>query len=70
MARNKSDVLQGTLDLTVVKTLDAMGAMHRYGIAKRIDQVGEEALRINQGSIYICLVQQALDRRLMGRLGK
>jgi PadR family transcriptional regulator PadR len=57
MAQNKSDVLQGTLDLMVLKTLDAMGAMHGYGIAKRIEQVGEEALRVNQGTIYICLVR-------------
>ena len=57
MAENKSDILQGTLDLMVLKTLDAMGPMHGYGIARRIEQVGEEALMVNQGTIYLCLVR-------------
>jgi len=57
MANHKGDVLQGTLDLMVLKTLDAMGAMHGYGLAKRIEQIGEEALRLNQGTIYLCLVR-------------
>lgn len=57
MARDKSEVLQGTLDLMVLKTLDAMGPMHGYGIALRIEQIGEEALRINQGTVYLCLVR-------------
>jgi transcriptional regulator len=54
---DKSDILQGTLDLMVLKTLDAMGAMHGYGIARRIEQVSEDALRINQGTIYLCLIR-------------
>src|SRR5262245_46456991 len=41
----------------VLKTLDAMGAMHGYGIARRIEQVSEEALQINQGTIYLCLIR-------------
>ena len=53
----KSDILQGTLDLMVLKTLDAMGSLHGYGIAKRIEQVSEEALQVNQGTIYLCLVR-------------
>ena len=58
MARaDKSDILQGTLDLMVLKTLDAMGPMHGYGIAKRIEQLSEEALQVNQGTIYLCLVR-------------
>jgi transcriptional regulator len=56
-ADNKSDILQGTLDLMVLKTLDAMGPMHGYGIARRIEQLSEEALQINQGTIYLCLVR-------------
>jgi len=54
---SKSDILQGTLDLMVLKTLDAMGPMHGYGIALRIEQLSEEALRVNQGTIYLCLVR-------------
>jgi transcriptional regulator len=57
MAPDKSDILQGTLDLMVLKTLDAMGPMHGYGIARRIEQLSEEALRVNQGTIYLCLVR-------------
>ena len=53
----KSDILQGTLDLMVLKTLDAMGPMHGYGIARRIEQISEEALQINQGTIYLCLIR-------------
>ena len=57
MAEAKSDILQGTLDLMVLKTLDAVGAMHGYGIARRIEQISEEALQINQGTIYLCLIR-------------
>jgi PadR family transcriptional regulator, regulatory protein PadR len=54
---DKSDILQGTLDLMVLKTLDAMGPLHGYGIARRIEQLSAEALQINQGTIYLCLVR-------------
>jgi DNA-binding PadR family transcriptional regulator len=57
MAEHKSDILQGTLDLMVLKTLDTMGPMHGYGIARRIEQVGEEVLTVNQGTVYLCLVR-------------
>ena len=57
MAPDKSEILQGTLDLMVLKTLDAMGPMHGYGIARRIEQVSEESLLINQGTIYLCLIR-------------
>jgi PadR family transcriptional regulator, regulatory protein PadR len=57
MAESKSEILQGTLDLMVLKTLDAMGPMHGYGIARRIEQVSEEALQVNQGTIYLCLIR-------------
>jgi transcriptional regulator len=53
----KSDVLQGTLDLMVLKTLDAMGPLHGYGIARRLEQISEEVLRLNQGTIYASLVR-------------
>ena len=57
MGDTKSDILQGTLDLMVLKTLDAMGPMHGYGIARRIEQLSDEALHINQGTIYLCLIR-------------
>ena len=57
MPENKSEILQGTLDLMVLKTLEAMGPLHGYGIARRIEQIGEDTLRVNQGTIYLCLVR-------------
>jgi PadR family transcriptional regulator PadR len=54
---NKSEILQGTLDLMVLKTLQAMGPQHGYGIGRRIEQVSQEALLVNQGTIYLCLVR-------------
>ena len=57
MPADKSEILQGTLDLMVLKTLAAMGSLHGYGIARRIEQISEEALQINQGTIYASLVR-------------
>ena len=57
MAQSKSDVLQGTLDLMVLKTLDTMGAMHGYGIAQRIGQVSNNLLQLNQGTLYPALLR-------------
>jgi PadR family transcriptional regulator, regulatory protein PadR len=57
MADSRSDVLQGTLDLTVLKTLEAMGPLHGYGIARRIEQVSENSLTLNQGTIYPALLR-------------
>ena len=57
MAENKSEILQGTLDLLVLKTLEAIGPLHGYGIAKRIEQLSEDTLMVNQGTIYLCLVR-------------
>jgi transcriptional regulator len=57
MAENKPDILQGTLDLMVLKTLESMGPLHGYGIARRIEQVSDHALIINQGTIYPALLR-------------
>ena len=57
MAGDKSDILQGTLDLMVLKTLDAMGPLHGYGIARRIEQISEDVLQLNQGTIYASLLR-------------
>jgi transcriptional regulator len=54
---DKSDVLQGTLDLMVLKTLESMGPLHGYGIARRIEQVSDNALTLNQGTIYPALLR-------------
>jgi PadR family transcriptional regulator PadR len=57
MGESKSDVLQGTLDLMVLKTLEAMGPLHGYGIARRIEQVSDNGLSLNQGTIYPALLR-------------
>jgi PadR family transcriptional regulator, regulatory protein PadR len=57
MGESKSDVLQGTLDLMVLKTLESMGPLHGYGIARRIEQVSDETLNLNQGTIYPALLR-------------
>ena len=57
MADSKSDVLQGTLDLMILKTLESMGSLHGYGIARRIEQVSGETLSLNQGTIYPALLR-------------
>ena len=53
----KADILQGTLDLMVLKTLECMGPLHGYGIARRIEQLSEDVLQLNQGTIYASLVR-------------
>jgi PadR family transcriptional regulator, regulatory protein PadR len=57
MGQSKSDVLQGTLDLMILKTLDTLGEMHGWGIAQRIRQVSEELLQLNQGTLYPALLR-------------
>jgi PadR family transcriptional regulator, regulatory protein PadR len=57
MGEQKSDVLQGTLDLMVLKTLESMGPLHGYGIARRIEQVSGNTLSLNQGTIYPALLR-------------
>jgi PadR family transcriptional regulator, regulatory protein PadR len=50
-------VLQGTLDLMVLKTLEALGPLHGYGIARRIEQLSEEVLHLNEGTVYTSLLR-------------
>lgn len=57
MGDDKLDLLQGTLDLMVLRTLAALGPMHGYGLARRIEQVSGNALLLNQGTIYAALVR-------------
>ena len=69
MAKDKSEILQGTLDLMVLKTLEAMGPMHGYGLALRIEQLSEEAVLVNQGTIYLCLVRLVQRRWIAAAWG-
>jgi transcriptional regulator len=57
MPSSKSEVLQGTLDLLVLKTLDSLGPMHGFGIALRIQQLSEHLLQLNQGTLYPALLR-------------
>ena len=57
MPDSKLDLLQGTLDIMVLQTLATMGALHGYGIARRIEQVAESSLELNQGTIYPALLR-------------
>lgn len=56
-AAGKSDILQGTLDLMVLQTLDTMGPLHGYGIAQRIQQISDNILSLNQGTLYPALLR-------------
>ena len=57
MPESKLDLLQGTLDLMVLQTLETMGALHGYGIARRIEQLSQDQVLLNQGTIYASLVR-------------
>jgi transcriptional regulator len=57
MDTKKSDVLQGTLDLMILKTLHALGPLHGFGIARRIEQVSEDVLQLNEGTVYTSLLR-------------
>jgi len=56
-ASKKSEVLQGTLDLMVLKTLQAIGPQHGFGIARRLEQLSDEVLRLNEGTVYTSLLR-------------
>jgi PadR family transcriptional regulator PadR len=69
MGETRSDILQGTLDLMVLQTLDAMGPLHGYGIARRIEQISEDVLQLNQGTIYASLLRLQQRRWIAGSWG-
>ncbi len=62
MSAPQAEVLQGTLDLIVLKTLGAIGPLHGYGIAQRVQQVSEDLLKLNQGTLYPALLR--LEQRV------
>jgi len=65
----KADVLQGTLDLLVLKTLDTIGPMHGYSIARRIQQISQDALQLNQGTLYPALLRLQLRGWVVSKWG-
>jgi transcriptional regulator len=69
MTDARSPILQGTLDLMVLKTLEQLGPLHGYGIARRIEQVGQDALIVNQGTIYLCLVRLVQKKWITAQWG-
>ncbi len=62
MGNERLEVLEGTLDLMVLQTLESMGPLHGYGIARRIEQISDDALQLNQGTIYAALLR-LLEKR-------
>ncbi len=69
MTPTKSDLLRGTLDLLVLKTLESLGPMHGWGIARRLEQVSEDVLALNQGTLYPALVRLQQRRWITARWG-
>ena len=65
----RTDIMQGTLDLMVLRTLDTMGPLHGWGIAQRLEQVSEDVLTINQGSLYPALLRLEQKRLIRSKLG-
>lgn len=66
----KSDVLQGTLTLMVLKTLKSMGPLHGYGIARRIEQISEDLLSINYGTLYPALLKLEQEGFIASKWGR
>jgi transcriptional regulator len=69
MVQSKGEVLQGTLDLMVLKVLESMGPMHGYGIARRLEQVSENLLQMNQGTLYPALLRLQQKAWITSRWG-
>ena len=69
MSDDRPDVLRGTLDLLVLKTLDALGPLHGYGIARRIQQVSGAMLSLNQGTLYPALLRLEQRGWVLSRIG-
>jgi PadR family transcriptional regulator PadR len=65
----KADVLQGTLILLVLRTLDALGPLHGYGISRRIGQISEDLLQLNQGTLYPALLRMEQEGWIASKWG-
>ena len=70
MASERMAVLQGTLDLMVLRTLEAMGPLHAYAIASRLQQASSDALKLNQGTLYPALVRLEQQGHIAGAWGR
>lgn len=66
---DKTDVLQGTLILLVLRTLDALGPQHGYGIARRIEQISQDVLQLNQGTLYPALLRMEQEGWISSKWG-
>ena len=69
MSADKSEILRGTLDLLVLKTLDTLGPLHGYGIAQRIQQISGSLLSLNQGTLYPALLRLEQRGWIQSRIG-
>jgi PadR family transcriptional regulator PadR len=67
--QSRVDVLQGTLDLMVLQTLDSMGPLHGYGIARRIEQISEDTIKLNEGTVYTSLMRLQHQRWIRASWG-
>src|ERR1700751_5262920 len=67
--KQKTDVLQGTLALMVLKTLDVLGPLHGYGIARRIEQISGDLLAVNQGTVYPVLLKLEQEGAIVSEWG-
>lgn len=68
-AATRLELLQGTLDLMVLQTLDTMGPLHGYGIARRIEQVSDDILKLNEGTVYAALMRLQHQRWISASWG-
>jgi PadR family transcriptional regulator, regulatory protein PadR len=68
-AAPKTDVLQGTLDLMVLQTLESLGPLHGYGIARRIEQISDDILKLNEGTVYASLTRLLHQRWIVASWG-
>lgn len=69
MSKSKTDIPHGTLDLVILRTLETMGTLHGYGIARRIEQVAGGATRLSQGAVYPALIRLEQQGRIRSRWG-
>jgi len=65
----RADIMQGTLDLMVLRTLDSLGPMHGWGIAHRLEQMSDDVLRVNQGSMYPALLRLEQRQLIRSKIG-
>jgi PadR family transcriptional regulator, regulatory protein PadR len=66
---DRADILQGTLILLVLRTLDALGPLHGYGIARRIEQISKDVLQLNQGTLYPALLRMEQEGWIAAKWG-